>query len=84
MFGRQHRSHRLETRSSFYGLVFWNQNIDAVGFTGDVIVDPFQLLFQRLWGETRAPQNAKAAGATHRRHDIAAMAEGEEWKFRAH
>jgi hypothetical protein len=81
MLGRHQCGDRLGAGPGLYRLMFRNQNIDAVGPAVDMIVDPFQLLFQRLRRETRAPQNAKTAGAAHRRHDIAAVAEGEQRKL---
>ena len=60
-----------------------NQNVDAVGFAIDVIVDPFQFFFQGLGAESRAAQYTETAGAANGCYHVAAVAEGKQREFRA-
>ena len=55
-----------------------DEEIDAVGFTVDVRVDPGEFLLQALGGHAGRAEHPHPAGPRYRRDDIAAMAESEE------
>ncbi len=63
--------------------VLGDQHVEAVGLAVDVIVDPFQLLLDRLRRVRGRAEHAEAAGAADRRHHVAAMAEGQQRKLDA-
>jgi hypothetical protein len=81
---RQHGGDFRHGGAGFHGLMLRNQNVDAVGFAVDVIIDPFQFFFQRFGAESCSAQHAETACAAHGSHHVTAMTEGEKRKFRAY
>jgi hypothetical protein len=61
--------------------VFRDQHVEPIGFSVDVIVDPFQFLLDRFRRMRGRAQHPKTAGAAHGRHHVAAMAESQQRKF---
>ena len=62
---------------------FGHQNVDPIGGTIDMSVDPGQFLLELLGGEAGRTKNAKAARPAHCSHHVAAMAEGKQGEFGA-
>ena len=80
------RHPRLETvpgdvRLARRGDILGDQHVDAIGLAVDMVIDPFQFPFDGLGCVDGRAQHAEAAGAAHRGHHVATMAEGEQGKF---
>jgi len=55
-----------------------HHHVHPVRLSVDVLVDPGQLGLQLLGREVERAENAEPAGPAHRRHHVAAVAEGED------
>jgi hypothetical protein len=60
-----------------YGLLR-HHGIDAVGLAAHVLVDPVELNLELLRAEAHRAQHTESARFADRRHDVAAMREGED------
>ena len=78
------RDHALAACSTLVGVagralvLGGHDDIDAVGLAVDVLVDPVELDLELLGREGERAEHAHAAGAAHRRDDVAAVAERED------
>src|SRR5207249_11318711 len=61
------------------GVRLRHHDVDAIGLPAHVLVDPAELHLELLGGgEGERAEDAEAAGLAHRRHHVAAVAEGED------
>ena len=63
--------------------VFRNQYVDTVGLAADMVVDPLQLLLDRLGREPGSAEHPETTGLADGRDHVAAMAEGDQRKLDA-
>jgi len=59
-------------------IVHRHGEVDTVGTTVDVLVDPVQLDLELLGTECQRTEHAESTGIGDRGHDIAAVGEGED------
>ena len=63
------------------GHVLGDQDVQPVGFAPHLVVDPGKFPPHRFRRVAGRAQDAEAAGLAHRRHNVAAVAEGKEGKL---
>src|SRR5271166_51572 len=69
---------RRDTLFVFDREVLRNKDVDAVGLTVDMIVDPFQLEVKLIDRESGRSKHSETAGSADSSHHVAAVAEGHQ------
>ena len=71
---------------SGHGLVLighgvWNDQVDAIRLSINMLVNPIQLDLKLLGGVTRCTKDAHSSRLRHGAHHVTAMSKCNQWKF---
>ena len=80
VLGRQAGGHAGGVEAAVVGahVLLGQQQVDAERRAARFLADPGQVVVELLGGVGHGAEHAEAAGAAHRRHDVSAVAEGED------